>query len=204
MEALGHLDEGLQFKQQALARNPQSPWVLLQIALSYWHQRKYEDTLVWTRRTLDLDAKHMLAVRLLRGVHWKRGDLESFLEENLRRATLFGVPDATLKHLYQMSAEMRSVYAGAGLCGLARYMADLLDDPRLELHFIDASDDLCKRQLRDRSKHLPPGTPWTTDAEFDTITTYFQPPSQDEAFNVVVMSAPERSDLTVDQADVLN
>ena len=54
-----------------------------------------------------------------------------------------------------------------------------------ELHFIDVSDDLCKRQLKDRTKHLPPGTPWTTDAEFDAITLYFQPPSDDEAFNVI-------------------
>ena len=54
-----------------------------------------------------------------------------------------------------------------------------------ELHFIDASDALCKLQLRDRSRHLPPGTPWTTEAEFEAITAYFQPPSEDEHFNVV-------------------
>ena len=54
-----------------------------------------------------------------------------------------------------------------------------------ELHFIDASDALCKRQLRNRTQHLPPGTPWTTEAEFETITVYFQPPSEGEAFNVV-------------------
>ena len=34
MEALGKLDEGLQFKQQALVRNPRSPWLLVQIATS--------------------------------------------------------------------------------------------------------------------------------------------------------------------------
>ncbi len=54
-----------------------------------------------------------------------------------------------------------------------------------ELHFVDASDCLCKRQLKDRSKHLPPGSPWTTEAEFEAITTYFQPPAEDEEFNVV-------------------
>jgi len=54
-----------------------------------------------------------------------------------------------------------------------------------ELHFIDTSDHLCKGQLKDRSKDLPPGTPWTTAAEFDAITAYFQPPSDDEEFNVV-------------------
>jgi predicted kinase len=54
-----------------------------------------------------------------------------------------------------------------------------------EMHFVDVSDALCKRQLKQRSQHLPPGTPWTTDAEFDTITSYFQPPSSDEGFNVI-------------------
>ena len=54
-----------------------------------------------------------------------------------------------------------------------------------ELHFIDAPDDLCKRQLKNRSKDLPPGTSWTTDAEFEAITVYFQAPSNDEGFNVI-------------------
>jgi predicted kinase len=54
-----------------------------------------------------------------------------------------------------------------------------------ELHFVDAADVVCKRQLKDRSKDLPAGAPWTTDAEFETITAYFQPPSGDEGFNVV-------------------
>lgn len=54
-----------------------------------------------------------------------------------------------------------------------------------ELHVIEASDALCKQQLRHRSRDLPPGTPWTTDAEFDAITAYFQPPSEDEGFAIV-------------------
>jgi predicted kinase len=54
-----------------------------------------------------------------------------------------------------------------------------------EMHFIDASDAVCQAQLRARSRHLPPGSPWTTEAEFDAITAYFQAPSDDEGFNVV-------------------
>lgn len=54
-----------------------------------------------------------------------------------------------------------------------------------ELHYVDASDALCKRQLEERSRNLPAGTPWTSAAEFDRITAYFQPPSPDEHFNVV-------------------
>jgi len=54
-----------------------------------------------------------------------------------------------------------------------------------ELHFIDASDALCKRQLKERSKDLPPGTPWTSEAEFDMIMAHFLPPSDDEGFTIV-------------------
>ena len=54
-----------------------------------------------------------------------------------------------------------------------------------ELHFVYTSDALCKSQLRERSRGLPAGTPWTRDADFEAITAYFQPPSEDEDFNVV-------------------
>jgi predicted kinase len=65
-----------------------------------------------------------------------------------------------------------------------RQLADGID-AALELHYVDASDALCKRQLAERSKDLPPGTPWTSAAEFDLITAYFQPPAPDEAFTIV-------------------
>lgn len=54
-----------------------------------------------------------------------------------------------------------------------------------ELHFVDTPDALCKSQLRDRSKNLPAGAPWTTEADFEAINAHFQPPSEDEKFNVV-------------------
>jgi predicted kinase len=54
-----------------------------------------------------------------------------------------------------------------------------------ELHFIDATDEVCKRQLRQRSQALPAGSAWTTNAEFDAITAYFEAPTEDENFNVV-------------------
>lgn len=54
-----------------------------------------------------------------------------------------------------------------------------------ELHFIDASDELCKAQLKERSRELPAGSAWTTDAEFDAITAYFVAPTPDENFNII-------------------
>jgi predicted kinase len=54
-----------------------------------------------------------------------------------------------------------------------------------ELHFVDASDALCKSQLRERSAGLAVGSPWTRDSDFEAVTAYFQPPSEEEKFNVV-------------------
>ena len=58
-------------------------------------------------------------------------------------------------------------------------------DAEHELHFIDAPDELCKRQLRQRSARLPAGSAWTTDADFDAITAYFQAPADEENFTVI-------------------
>jgi tetratricopeptide (TPR) repeat protein len=131
MEALGKLDEGLHFKQQALARSPRSPWLMVQIATSYFHQRKHDETIVWAQRALDLDPAHLLAASLVSSVHWRRGELVRFLEENLKTAPP-GVPEEALANLRQIVAEMRGVQTRAGSSGLARYMADAVNDPRLE------------------------------------------------------------------------
>lgn len=63
----------------------------------------------------------------------------------------------------------------------------LLDDAAAEheLHFVDASDALCLRQLSRRSSDLPSDARWTTEAEFHAVTAYFEPPSADEGFEVV-------------------
>jgi predicted kinase len=68
-----------------------------------------------------------------------------------------------------------------------RWFREILEGANVEheLHFIDVPNDLCKRQLRQRSATLPAGSAWTTDAEFDAITAYFQAPDEDEKFNVI-------------------
>ena len=123
-EALGRLDDGLRIKQQALARDPRSALVLVQIAMSYWHQRKYDDTLVWAQRALDVDPKHLLASEFLAGVYWKVEDIDKFVAENLRLAVTFGVPDEALANLKQVTVQIQDAYAAAGLAGMTRFMAE--------------------------------------------------------------------------------
>ena len=54
------------------------------------------------------------------------------------------------------------------------------------LHYLDVSNEVCKQQLRERSREKPEGSAFTTDAEFEAITKYFQPPSKNENFNMLI------------------
>lgn len=58
LEALGRLQDGLAMKLRALERDPKSPLVHLQIALSYWNQRNYPAVVEWAGKTLELDPRH--------------------------------------------------------------------------------------------------------------------------------------------------
>ena len=55
-----------------------------------------------------------------------------------------------------------------------------------ELHLVNTPDAVCKAQLKARSAHLPPGTKWTTDEDFELISSHFVAPALDEGFNVIV------------------
>ena len=122
IEVLGNVREGLRFKQQALERNPQSPLVMVQIAWSFWHQRNYEEAIRWANRAIETDPRHLLAGEFLAGAYWKQGNLAGFLAENIRRATVLGVPEAALARLKDACAEMQHVYATIGQRGLTAYM----------------------------------------------------------------------------------
>lgn len=55
-----------------------------------------------------------------------------------------------------------------------------------ELHFLDVPDEQCRRQLRERSQSLPEGSAFTSEAEFEAITSLFEPPADDEGFEVSI------------------
>ncbi len=82
LEALGRLDEGLERKRQALQRDPFSASVYLQISLSYWNQRRYDDSIEWANKALELNPRHstgegtfvrrVLETRRLRPAHGRK------------------------------------------------------------------------------------------------------------------------------------
>jgi DNA-binding winged helix-turn-helix (wHTH) protein len=133
-EALGRVGDGLRVKQQALARDPRSALVLMHIARSYWHQRRYDETRAWAQRALDADPRHLLAGEFLAGVCWKLGDVDGWVRENVRRCDVFGAPADACAHVERVGTEMRAAHAAGGVAAVARYLADRVDaqvlDPR--------------------------------------------------------------------------
>jgi DNA-binding winged helix-turn-helix (wHTH) protein/Tfp pilus assembly protein PilF len=134
-EALGRLDDGLRYKQQALARDPRSPGVLVQIAISYWHQRKYDETQVWARRALEIDPKHALASQFIMHVYWRIGDVNKFaawIVSQTSQAIEWGFPEERVAVMKQVLADMLQVYATAGLSGVNRFWVNQITNPQLD------------------------------------------------------------------------
>ena len=102
LEALGYLGEGLAAKQRTLERNPSSASVHLQIALSYWNQRRYDDMIAWCTRSLELDPQHLLAREFLAGAYLKKGDRDRHMAELLAHARAAGAPPALVDELRQI------------------------------------------------------------------------------------------------------
>jgi hypothetical protein len=114
LEALGRLEEGLEMKLRALERDPFSPLVHLQISMSHFFQRRYDDTIDWAKRALDIDPRHPHAREFLAGAYLKTGDLDRYMEANLEHARMHGAPAELLDTLKQ-------AYSSGGPTGLVRF-----------------------------------------------------------------------------------
>jgi DNA-binding winged helix-turn-helix (wHTH) protein/tetratricopeptide (TPR) repeat protein len=114
LEALGYLEEGLAAKQRVLERDPSSSTVHLQIALSYWNQRRYDHMIAWATRSLELDPQHLLAREFLAGAYLKKGDLDRHMAESLTHARAAGCP-------LELLDELQRSYDTRGRAGVVEF-----------------------------------------------------------------------------------
>ncbi|HEY0413998.1 MAG TPA: ATP-binding protein [Allosphingosinicella sp.] len=56
---------------------------------------------------------------------------------------------------------------------------------RAVLHWLDVPDEVCRARLRRRNAEGAHEFAGVTDAQFDLITRYFEPPGPDEGFDIV-------------------
>ena len=111
----------------------------MQIAISYWHQRKYDETLVWARRALEIDPKHVLASQFITRVYLKIGDLNRFAAWTVSQASkaiAWGFPEERVAVMKQVIADMQQVYATAGISGVRRFMVDQITNPQLDFDIL--------------------------------------------------------------------
>jgi len=117
LDATGDAQPALSTKMKALERDADSPFVHLEIALSYWHQRQYDQVLAWATKTLEVDPKHLFAREMIAGAYWKQGDFERQIDESIAHARTFGVTDEALENL-------RRAYARGGRRGVIVYSVE--------------------------------------------------------------------------------
>jgi len=53
------------------------------------------------------------------------------------------------------------------------------------VHYVEASNEKCKEQLKKRNENNPEQIAFTSEQEFDNINQYFQAPSKIEGFNII-------------------
>jgi DNA-binding winged helix-turn-helix (wHTH) protein/Tfp pilus assembly protein PilF len=114
LDTLGRLDAGLAAKMKALERNPHSPLVHMQVALSLWNQRRYDEMIQWANKALALDPQHLLAREFIASAYWKMGDFDRQMTVSLEHAASAGVPTAALD-------EFRRIYAEGGRPAILRH-----------------------------------------------------------------------------------
>lgn len=57
-----------------------------------------------------------------------------------------------------------------------------------ELYYVEADDETCLEQLKQRQKEQPARAQFDTEEVFRMVTGYFEPPAESEGFNVKVVS----------------
>jgi len=119
LEALGKLEEGLAIKLKALESEPFSPKVHLQISMSYWNQRRYDEAVEWAQKTLAIDPAHPHAREHLAGAYWKQGKFEQYLEESVKHAATHGVPATAFD-------PVRQAHLAGGREGVIRHTLNLM------------------------------------------------------------------------------
>jgi DNA-binding winged helix-turn-helix (wHTH) protein/tetratricopeptide (TPR) repeat protein len=114
LDACGRPQDALAIKLRALEVDPLSPLVYVQIALSYWNQRKFDEAIAWADKALAIDDRHLLAREFLVGAYQQKGDHDRAMAEAFRHAGSFGVSADALRPL-------KDAYESGGRPAVVRY-----------------------------------------------------------------------------------
>jgi DNA-binding winged helix-turn-helix (wHTH) protein/Tfp pilus assembly protein PilF len=94
LDALGRTREAMALKLRAFERDPLSPVAPVQLALTCWNQRQYDDAIEWANKALRIDPRHLLAREFLAAAYLQKGDFANYLAASIEHAIAAGAsPD---------------------------------------------------------------------------------------------------------------
>ena len=125
------------------------------------------------------------------------------ISEDIWLTKLFGEEIKNLEDYLHYSGRLKEVLFGHIIALLEHGSSVILDFPantprqrawfkkifetanvEHKLHYIVASDERCKQQLKKRNQELPEGSRYMSEEEFDMITSYFSEALDEEGFSV--------------------
>ncbi len=125
-DALGRRETGLRLKQMALTRAPHSPLVLMEIAVSYYLQGRYDEAIEWARKALSIDPLNQRATEFINLACWVAGDVPGVIAEKRRRASALGLSGESLAALERGLDALHEVHTRSGRDGVARWLLQTL------------------------------------------------------------------------------
>jgi DNA-binding winged helix-turn-helix (wHTH) protein len=123
-DALGNGALGLRLKQQALARAAHSPLLMIEIALSFAVQRRFDDTIAWIRKALALDPKNLRAAEFLTATCFLVGDLPALMAEKRRSAEVFGLSSDARAAMERDLCALQEVHSRGGKLAVWRQLIE--------------------------------------------------------------------------------
>lgn len=110
----------------------------------------------------------------------------------------------TIKDYIQCSNRLKTILTSHVVLLLMQGMSVVLDFPantinqrnslrsiskeagiKHKLHYVEASDEKCKEQLKKRNIANPDQIAFTSEKEFDAINQYFQAPTEEEKLDII-------------------
>jgi DNA-binding winged helix-turn-helix (wHTH) protein/tetratricopeptide (TPR) repeat protein len=138
LDALGRPEQALGMKLSAFERDPLSPLVHVQIALSYLYQRRYDEAVEWAQKALALDSRHLLALEFLAGAYLFKGDFDRYLTQFVAHGVVAGAPEEPLQRL--QAAYAREGRSGFWRCSLEQMAGRPVPAMQLAVFYGQAGD----------------------------------------------------------------
>jgi DNA-binding winged helix-turn-helix (wHTH) protein/Flp pilus assembly protein TadD len=120
LDALGRSREAMALKLRAFERDPLSPVAPVQLALTCWNQRQYDDAIEWANKALRIDRRHLLAREFLAAAYLQKGDFANYLAASIEHAIAAGAsPDGV--------RPIEDAYRAGGWPGVARSILQMVE-----------------------------------------------------------------------------